>query len=160
MLATHFKSIGEIPVSGGWGYTVEDAVVFDKNDPLIPKDHPFDFYSLEYVFVEKRIYEELIVLRSDADRYSGIKWKLLSQTLRMIADRKYDVLKFEVTAFRDRDWEELKAEWEGPNGHESKGFDIAAHMRKRESLMTCYTTEYWFDITDFFGNPFSLPNDQ
>ena len=31
----------------------------------------------------------------------------------------------------DRDWEELKAEWEGPNGYGSDAFDLEGHLSKR-----------------------------
>ena len=82
ILAADFKSIGEIPIRGGWGYTLEDAVIIDKNDPIVSKGSPFDGVSLEYVFVEKRIYEELIIFRPKDDRFTGINWKLLKQQMR------------------------------------------------------------------------------
>ena len=33
MLERHFKSIGTIPISGGWGYTKDDAIAEER---LIP----------------------------------------------------------------------------------------------------------------------------
>jgi hypothetical protein len=38
-----------------------------------------------------------------------------------------------VTAFPKKDFEELKAEWEGPNGCGSPGFDKDAHIKKAEA---------------------------
>jgi hypothetical protein len=78
ILAADFKSLGEIPIRGGWGYTFDDAVIIDKNDPVVPKGIPFDGVELEYIFVEKRIYEELIIFRPKNEGYSGIGWNLLS----------------------------------------------------------------------------------
>jgi hypothetical protein len=66
--------------------------------------------------------------------------------------RQYDVLTFEVTALPDKDWEELKTEWEGPNGHGSPGFDADAHLEKRNSRTIRYTTHFWFDITSFYAS--------
>ena len=40
---------------------------------------------------------------------------------------------------------------EGPEGYGSPGFDEDAHLKKHESLMIRYVTEYWFDITSFYG---------
>ena len=137
---------------GGWGYSPDDAVIIDKNDPVVPKGKPFHGVGLEYVFVEKRIYEELIIFRPKNDRYSGIMWSSLNQKLTSYNDRSYDVLTFEVTALADKDWEELKAEWEGPHGHGSPGFDIGAHIKKRDARTIRYITEYYFDITSFYGS--------
>src|SRR4051794_33003520 len=90
ILVADFKSLGEIPIGGGWGYTLEDAVIIDKNDPGVPKGIPFDGVGLEYVFVEKRIYEELIIFRPENDRYSGIRRSLLGQKLISHNGRQYD----------------------------------------------------------------------
>lgn len=151
ILTADFKSLGEIPIKGGWGYTLDDAVVIDKSDSVVPKGIPFDGVGLEYIFVEKRIYEELIIFRPENDRYSGIKWNLLEQKSTSHNEKKYDVLKFEVTALPDKDWEELKAEWSGQNGYDSPGFDSVEHMKKRDLRTIRYVAEYWFDITSFYG---------
>ena len=55
ILAADFKSLGgELPIHGGWGYSREDAVVVDKDDPVVSKGIPFDGVGIEYIFVEKR----------------------------------------------------------------------------------------------------------
>jgi len=46
----------DLPISGGWGYDIENACVIDKNDSTVIKGIPFDGVGVEYVFVEKRIY--------------------------------------------------------------------------------------------------------
>jgi len=153
ILAADFKSLGgELPIRGGWGYSLEDAVVIDKSDPVVPSGIPFDGVEIEYAFVESRIYEELIIFRPKEERFEEIKWNLLKQTLTKHNGRSYDVLSFEVTALPGIDFEELKAEWEGPDGYGSAGFDVDAHMRKRDTYMIRYFTECWFDITSFYGS--------
>ena len=54
----------DLPIRGGWGYTKEDACIIDKNDPIIDPDSPIPFYGVGYekIFVERRIYLELITL--------------------------------------------------------------------------------------------------
>jgi len=144
------KSIdGELPIAGGWGYTKEDAVIIDKNDPTVPTGLPFNGVSIEYIFVEKRIYEELIIFRASDDRYAEIRWKLLKQKLEKHNGRYYDVLIYKVTAFSDSDWNELKDEWESNNFFKNSKAGLLSHEKKRASKMISYTTEYWFDITSF-----------
>ena len=153
ILAADFNSLGgELPIRGGWGYSLEDAVVIDKNDPVVPSGMPFDGVEIEYAFVESRIYEELIIFRPKEERFAGIKWKLLKQSLTHRNGRSYDVLSCEVTAFPVRDWEGLKAEWHGPNGSCSPDFDVDAHLERAEARKVRYVTEYWFEISSFFGS--------
>ena len=151
IIAADFKSLREeLPISGGWGYTKEDAVVIDRNDPVVSKGMPFDGVEIEYIFVEKRIYEELIIFRPKDDKYSGIEWNLLKQKCTSDNGKKYDVLSFEVKAIPDLDWEELKSEWEENNGFQSSQSELNAHIEKRSSKMIRYVTDYWFDITSFY----------
>lgn len=152
IIAADFKSLrDELPISGGWGYSKEDAVVIDKNDPVVPKGLPFDGIGIEYVFVEKRIYEELIIFRPDDSKFAGIEWKLIEQRLVSDDDRKFDVLSFDVTAIPDIDWELLKREWEQNHGFQTSQSALEAHIEKKNSKTVHYTAEYWFDITSFFG---------
>jgi len=152
ILAADFKaSHGALPIRGGWGYTQADACIVDKYDPLVDPSLPFNGVGVEYVFVEKRIYEEMIIFRPDGEKFSGIKWNLHGQYLIADAGRYFDKLVFEVTAFRDNDWEDLKAEFEGPRGYGHPDFDAEAHERKHQEKMMRFTREFWFDITSFFG---------
>jgi hypothetical protein len=147
VLAADFAK--DVPIRGGWGYSVAEAVIIDKNDPTVPRGLPFDGVGLEYFIVEKRIYEELIVFRDEGDRFSGIEWKLLSQRVLDHCNRTYDHLVFEVTALRDSDWAELKVEWEGAEGCRSPTFDRQAHLAERERRKIRYEAEFWFDISSF-----------
>ncbi|WP_447736062.1 hypothetical protein [Rhodanobacter soli] len=152
ILEEDFESLrGKLPIYGGWGYTKADACIIDKNDPIVIHEIPFDGVEIEHLFVEKRIYEEMIIFRSDDEKFSGITWKLLKQELISEAERVYDKLSFSVTAFPDKDWEKLRIEWEGPAGHRSPTFDQAAHEQKRRQCMINITREFWFEITSFYG---------
>ena len=53
IIESDFKSIGSIPIKGGWGYTKDDAVIIDKDDHSVPKDMPFNGIGIEKIFVEK-----------------------------------------------------------------------------------------------------------
>ena len=147
ILAQHFRSLGELPIKGGWGYSLEDAVFIDKDDSIVPKGVPFNGISIQYAFVEKRIYEELIIYRDEDDRYSGIEWRQLKQSLVCHDGREFDHLTYEVTAIPDRDWNSLKAEWEGLNGYGTPNFDeeahVAKHNAKKSSLQDGILVRYY-----------------
>jgi len=152
LLAVAFENFGGIlPIKGGWGYNQEDAVIINKNDPIISQDEPFDGVAIEYRFADLRPIVELIILRSENDRFRGIDSERIEQRLISVGAKSYDVLTFNVTALPEKDWNALKAEWEGPNGIKSSDFDKDAHSQKRDSKTICYTATYWFDITSFFG---------
>jgi hypothetical protein len=152
ILAADFKSLrGGLPIGGGWGYTQSDACVIHKNYPLVDASHPFDGIGVEYVFVEKRIYEEMIVFRPEGQQFSGIRWDLIEQNLVHNEGKYFDKLIFEITAFQDCDWEELKTEFEGQQGYRSSRFSAEAHEKKRQEKMVRFTREFWFDITSFYG---------
>jgi len=140
-----------LPIRGGWGYSQSDACIIDKNDPLLDPSFPFDGVGLEYLFVEKRIYEEMIIFRPKVERFAGIEWKLQEQRMLRKESRVFDKLVFDITAFPENDWEELRAEWEGPQGYGNPEFDIEAHERKNQEKMMRFTMEFWFDITSFMG---------
>ena len=152
ILADHFESLGdELPIRGGWGYTKPDACIIDKNDPAVDTALPFDWIGIQNVFVEKRIYEEMIISRPEGEMFSGIKWDLQEQHLIEEGGQYYDRLIFEITGFKKDDWEHLKGEWEGPAGIDHPDFDILSHEKKREDLQVSITREFWFDITNFHG---------
>ena len=130
VLAEHFKSLGgELPIAGGWGYSQAEACIIDKNDPLVDLLLPFDGVALEYVFVEKRIYEEMIISRQEGEKFSGIKWNLVEQNIFHEGDKVFDKLIFEINAFPEYDWEELKTEFEGRHGFAHPAFDLEAHEK-------------------------------
>jgi len=55
----------DLPIKGYWGYDIESACIIDKNDSTVSQEMPFNGVAIEYVFVEKRIYEEMVICRGD-----------------------------------------------------------------------------------------------
>jgi len=151
ILENDFPSIGNLPISGGWGYSKDACIIIDRDDPTVSKEMPFDGISVEYIFIEKRIYKELIVFRPKGYQFSGIEWNLNEQRLESVKNRYLDFLSFKVTAFPDDDWDYLKKAWETNNGFIDSLTDLTLHQKEREKRICYYNTEYWFDITSFFG---------
>jgi len=152
ILESDFPRLGKLPFNGGWGYNKATACVIDKNDPSVDPELPFDGVYLEYLFAEYRVYEELIVFRPKGHQYAGIHRQLMGQKTLGIEGRLYDVLNFQISAFREEDFDRLKAIYEGPDGARNSSFDTKAHEALHNSLLHTGMREYWFDITSFFGS--------
>lgn len=131
-------------ISGGWGYTMDTAVVIEE-------DRTMHGLSMESMFVQYRTYEELIVFLEAEKSFSGIEWKKLRQSLHGVDGRSYDFIEYLVTAFLDSDWQMLKADWESHNGYIGDREGFAAHQALRKSKQIGFYTICWFDITRFYG---------
>jgi hypothetical protein len=134
----------ELPISGGWGYTLEDACVIEVEDS-------WEGISLEKEFAKRRIMEEMIVRREPDESFMGIEWWQEMQSLHGSDGRFYDRLEFTVSGIPRQDWLRLKEEYEGPQGVASEGFDRKAHQARRQACTVRVQREFWFDITNFYG---------
>lgn len=133
ILLDHFGL--SLPIQGGWGYTKKDACIIDRNDPSVSQVLPFDGLDIEYVFVEKRIFEELIVMRPKDDAFWGIEWELQKQRHTIDVGKHYDCLTFNISAFSAR-------------SSQAKGSTTMGYGSKERVHIT---REFWFDITSFIG---------
>jgi hypothetical protein len=140
----------DLPISGGWGYDIENACVIDKNDSTVIKGIPFDGVGVEYVFVEKRIYEEMIIFRAAHEKYAGIRWNQLLQQTQSFDNKHFDVLKYSVEGFEDSIWEELVSRF--LEIQKSGKSELMAELDTyRESKIYRFEREFYFDITSFYG---------
>ncbi len=139
----------EMPIKGGWGYTKEDAIIIDKNDPVVPKGIPFDGVGLEYAIVEKRIDLELTFLQNEKDRYRGVNWKLYQQEIVQDKDKYFDKLTIKITALPYEAWKSRRKEWK-ENGRKPD-FDKEWFLAKSLELTQYCYREFWFDISSFYG---------
>ena len=140
----------DLPITGGWGYDFDTACVIDKNDSSVNPNMPFDGVGIEYVFVEKRIYEEMIIFRQSHEKFSGIRWDLEKQELISRDEKHYDKLIFNILGFSDAIWDELTSRFEAiqKSGELEKMVELDAY---RESKAYRFKREFYFDITSFYG---------
>lgn len=140
----------DLPIKGGWGYDLDSACIIDKTDPTVSKGMPFDGVGIEYVFVEKRIYEEMIIFRKADEKYSGIRWDLDNKELLFHNEKPYDKLVFNIVGFSDAIWDELATRFEEiqKSGKLELMDDLNVY---RESKALRFTREFYFDISSFYG---------
>jgi hypothetical protein len=148
ILIEDFKSLnGYVPIKGGWGYTLDDLIIIEKKDEVVNNQIPFDFVGLEYVLVEKRIYEELIIFKGEGDKYSELSWDLQFQKLLNVDGKTIDHLNFKVTCYKDESIPFLKEDFKkilaGKN-------TVEQYKNYKDSLQLFYFTDYYFDISSFY----------
>lgn len=149
VLIDDFKSLnGYVPIQGGWGYTIDDAIIIDKNDPIVDDGIPFDGVGLEYMLVGKRIYEELIIFQKQGEKYEHISWDLQFQKLLKNDNRQIDHLNFKVTCYKDGSLELLRNDFIKTI---DDTYTIEQHEQYKDSIQYFYYTDYYFDITSFYG---------
>jgi hypothetical protein len=139
----------DLPIKGGWGYDFETACIIDKSDPTVSQIMSFNGVDIEYIFVEKRIYEEMIIFRGDDEKYAGIRWDLEKQELFFNQEKPYDKLIFNIVGFTDQVWDELTTRFEEiqKNGKVELMADLDAY---RQSKVLRLIREFYFDITSFY----------
>jgi hypothetical protein len=153
ILSACFPSLSErLAISGGWGRTQDDACCIDCEGGF-SSDFEKDASAWETIniFVEKRIYFDLIISRPTGEKFSGISWNIQSRETIYKNGRIQELIVYTVLAFSDTDWEILKSEWEGPNGYSSAEFDIKGHLLRRTTLQKKFEFNYWFDVTKCYS---------
>ena len=151
ILRQHFpRTANQCCFKGGWGYDAGDAVEVLEFDPEINPDVKFDGVSLEYAFIDKRIREELIFSRPEGERFEQISHQVLGQELHDLDGIPHDFIEVEVTAYPEKEWNELKADWEAHDGYKDDPEGRKANLERKEAVKITYRTEFWFNIENFF----------
>ena len=152
ILQQHFpRTANQCNFSGGWGYDIEHATIVKEFDPEINPDEKFDGVSLEYAFIDKRIREELIFNRPEDDRLAGLNYNTIQQALSRIDGVPYDYILVEVTAYPEREWNELQADCEAHNYYKDDPEGRKRNLDRREACKITYQAEYYFNISDFMS---------
>ena len=152
ILQQHFpRTANQCNFSGGWGYDADHAVIVKEFDPEINPDEKFDGVSLEYAFIDKRIREELIFNRPEGERFEELDYNTLGHSLQRIDRIPYDYLLVEVTAYPEREWNELKADYEAHNFYKDDPEGRKRNLERKEACKITYQAEYYFNISDFMS---------
>ena len=138
-----------LPISGGWGHSLDECVIINKNDSSV---HPetFNGLEIEYAFVEQRIYAELISGRPLEERFRDIKWTQKEQNLLTENGRAFDNLHYSISCLNVKDWDYLNKIFLENNEFNDNPKGLEKYLKEREDLRYCFDTYYWFDITSFF----------
>ena len=126
--------------SSGWGYTKEDALVIDTDNPNLGVHN-------EYVFAEFRSRIE-VQEKLNAVFDCFVRGR---QLLMEFGSNHYDVLEFKVYYFTFEDFEFLKNDFESHNKYENDDAGLKRHNQLRFERIKYYSSECWININSFFG---------
>jgi len=123
----------ELPISGGWGYTKEEAtIVEDSSMPLS---------QLEFIFASMRATLQMSITKPKEKRYGGINVKEIEKES---FDDGFEKVLFEVSGIKEDIYKNLIDEYK--NGYGKDGFDMEAHFKKREQNTIKLVEEFWFKL--------------
>ena len=152
ILQQHFpRTANQCNFSGGWGYDADHAVIVKEFDPEINPDEKFDGVSLEYAFIDKRIREELIFNRPEGERFEELDYNTLGHSLQRIDGIPYDYILVEVTAYPEKEWNELKEDWESHDSYKDDPESRKRNLDRKKACKITYQAEYYFNISDFMS---------
>jgi len=144
----HFSNV---PISGGWGYSVQKAIKFNKSE--FSKFDLADYVSLEFKIAKFIIFEELIVFRNSGDQYSGINLSLLGQSLiKGENNSSCDKLDFNVSCWHEWYWDRLEQDYKQNIDASGQIIDKARmfeNLKKKQESQINYQRTLYFDISEF-----------
>ena len=122
----------DLPIRGGWGYGLDDAVVIERIDPSLPKCQPWNAFEVQRRVAEYRLEFELHQVYPDG--CADLLYTFTMQRLVQAGGRYFDVITYEVTL----------EPWASPGLDPS----IMAPVLSGETFR--YTAEITFDVRLLF----------
>ena len=128
-----------IDVTGGWGYTKEEATSFNANPQNLP------IAQLEHMLSSMRAYLEMNMTLPAEKRYGSIN--VNERTRKEVNDnnRVFHHITYEITAMKESDYAIFIDEYK--EGYGKEDFDMESHFKRRKEATLTRTVTYWFDVT-------------
>ncbi|MGN1214070.1 MAG: hypothetical protein ACI4TR_04165 [Bacteroidaceae bacterium] len=121
------------PISGGWGYTIDQAVVIEV-------DNTPEGIAIEDQVIQFRSYEEAIVFQrpGSESRLAGLRFDKTAQSLCEHNGKTYDKIEVSITAFKETDFDFLKEDMESHNFYQNDPDGFERHCKLRDSKIIKY----------------------
>ncbi|UFH59322.1 hypothetical protein [Sulfurovum mangrovi] len=128
----------DLPISGGWGYTQEEATIIHELNtmPLI---------QFEHTFASIRAYGEMNMSLPEDQRYGSINLNERDRETVTIDNKKYEKVTYEISAMKENVYAALIDEYK--EGYGKEGFDMEDHFQRRKESTLKREVIHWFDIT-------------
>lgn len=128
----------DLPISGGWGYTQDEAtIILDLG--LMP------LVQFEHTFASMRAYGEMNMSLPEDQRYGSINVNERHREKITIDDKTYEKVTYEISAMKENVYATLIDEYK--EGYGKEGFDMEDHFQRRKESTLKREVIHWFDIT-------------
>jgi hypothetical protein len=139
----------DLPISGGWGYTLTGAVRIRRPAPTLVGKGGAMLRAVEESVVEQRSLLELVAARDESDRLYGLRCNERGDDWVECEGRHFHRRLVDISGLREADFAELKAEFE--SGKNDPTFDFHAHATKRDERLVHVERAFWFDVTELLS---------
>ena len=112
----------DLDISGGWGYSRNDAIVINEVDDNIAQ--------LQHTLCSIRTHLELNLTREAQDRYAGINLNEVSRENIDIDGNHYEKVTYKIDAMLESEYAKFINEYK--QGYGNDGFDLESHFRNRK----------------------------
>lgn len=124
-----------LDIEGDWGYEPNRAVIVNSLE--IPID------QFLHMFATIRANIEMNMTLEEDDRYGGIKVNFIDGKQFEIDNKTYDMITFEITAMKEKDYADFIQEYKDNYGINSD-FDMEDHFKRREEKTISVQADFWF----------------
>ena len=125
----------EVQLSGGWGYTPEDATVIHSTNGL-----PVE--QFEHTLATMRAYIEMNMTLSEEDRYGSINPAELAREQQDLSGKTYEKVTYQVSGMNEKVYADFINEYKKQYG--TPDFDMSDHFKRRKEATLVRTVEHWF----------------
>jgi len=129
----------ELPVSGGWGYSKNEATIFESNEENLP------LRQLEHMLASMRAYLEMNMTLEKDERYGSINLNELSRETVKEDGNIYDKVRYEISAMKETVYADFIEEYK--EGYGKEDFDLERHFSRRKEATLTRVVTHWFDIS-------------
>ena len=129
----------DLPVEGGWGYTMELSTLFTGNPQGLPVT------QLEHMLASMRAYLEMNMTLPDEKRYGSINVNERTREEINEEGKLFHHVTYEVTGMKESDYAAFINEYK--EGYGKEEFDMESHFRRRKEATLTRTVSHWFDVT-------------
>jgi len=127
-----------VEVSGGWGYSLEDAIQL-----MPPLAAPLP--QLEYTLASIRTHIEMHMTLPEEKRYGGINLNEVSRITKSEGHKTFDIVSYDVSAMKETEYARFIDAYKEGYGRED--FDMEAHFQARKEATLHRSITLYFDIT-------------
>ena len=128
----------DLSVSGGWGYTQDEATIIHYLNGI-------PLTQLEHTFASMRAYGEMNMALPENQRYGSINVNETHRETLRTNDKIYEKITYEISAMKEDIYAALIDEYK--EGYGKVGFDMEEHFRRRKESTLKREVIHWFDIT-------------
>lgn len=129
----------DLAISGGWGYTQDDATIIDT----LPEGMPLK--QLQHMLTSIRAHLEMNITQTEENRYGGINANERSREEHKEQADIYDEVQYEITGIKENLYTAFIKEYKAGYGKET--FDMATHFKKRKEATLTREVVHYFEVS-------------